>query len=309
MSDNRVLRKQKDLVDLALGITTGFSAAALAKTANAPLARVVTLLQTQDANPRIKSVNHAAGDIARYTGIINVLTRVTKEQGTLAHWRGNLPSILSYVPSTFSKFVLKDSVKSLFPKFNMKTQFWPWFGVNMASGAASGAISSAVTYPFHFAYVRLSADVGVEGKGPGREFSGLADCLRKTIHRSGFLSIYKGFGVSVLNVIVYRGAYFGFYDSAIGWLKPKNIVFKFMVAQIVVMSAGLASYPFKLVQHRLIMQAGSPEPIYTGALDCATKVARREGARGLFKGAGANIFFGVSGTFMLILYDKMKELM
>ena len=34
MSDNRVLRKQKDLVDLALGITTGFSAAALAKTAN-----------------------------------------------------------------------------------------------------------------------------------------------------------------------------------------------------------------------------------------------------------------------------------
>ena len=106
MSDNRVLRKQKDLVDLALGITTGFSAAALAKTANAPLARVVTLLQTQDANPRIKSVNHSAGDIARYTGIINVLTRVTKEQGTLAHWRGNLPQVLSYVPSTFSKLSL-----------------------------------------------------------------------------------------------------------------------------------------------------------------------------------------------------------
>lgn len=61
---------------------------------------------------------------------------------------------------------------------------------------------------------------------------------------SSLLFLSQGFGISVAGIIVYRGAYFGFYDTAIGMLKPTNIVFKFLIAQAVVAASGIASYPF-----------------------------------------------------------------
>ena len=299
------------VVALCKDYLAGFTAAAVSKTLNAPFNRVVTLLQTQDANPRVSSVNHAIG-IPRYTGIFNVLYRVTKEQGVLAHWRGNLPYVVGWLPTQAFHFAFKDSLKSLFPKYNMKKQFWPWFGCNMASGALVGACSAVITYPFHFAHVRLQADVGVEPTyhhhrvaGPGREFAGMVDVFRKNVGPP----LYTGLGVSILGTVVYRAAYFGFYDSAIGMFKPTNVMFKFFIAQGVVLSAGLASYPFELVQHRLIMQAGATEPIYTGTLDCVRKIVKTEGTSGLFKGAGARIILSWSGAFLLVAYDKIKELL
>jgi solute carrier family 25 (adenine nucleotide translocator) protein 4/5/6/31 len=80
-----------------------------------------------------------------------------------------------------------------------------------------------------FARTRLGADVGKAGE---REFNGLADCIVKTMKTGGAMSLYQGFGISVAGIIVYRGAYFGFYDSAVGVLKPTNVVFKFVIAQV-----------------------------------------------------------------------------
>jgi solute carrier family 25 (mitochondrial adenine nucleotide translocator), member 4/5/6/31 len=174
--------------------------------------RVKLLIQTQDANPRI-----ASGEIPRYTGIVNCFVRVSKEQGTAAFWRGNLANVVRYFPTQAFNFAFKDFFKNIFPKYNMKTQFWPWFGVNMASGGLAGASSLLIVYPLDFARTRLGADVG---KGADREFNGLVDCITKTAKKGGFFSLYQGFGISVAGIIVYRGAYFGFYDSAVGFLKP-----------------------------------------------------------------------------------------
>ena len=59
-------------------------------------------------------------------------------------------------------------------------------------------------------------------------------------------------------IIVYRGAYFGFYDTAKGVLfkdeKNANIIAKWAVAQTVTAAAGICSYPFDTVRRRLMMQ-------------------------------------------------------
>ena len=82
----------------------------------------------------------------------------------------------------------------------------------MASGGLAGAGSLLIVYPLDFARTRLAADVG---SGKDREFTGLVDCLRK-VAKSGPLSLYQGFGVSVQGIIVYRGSYFGLYDTGKG---------------------------------------------------------------------------------------------
>jgi len=288
------------IVAIAKDWLAGGTAAGVSKTIVAPIERVKLLIQTQDANPRI-----ASGEIPRYTGIVNCFVRVSKEQGVGAFWRGNLANVVRYFPTQAFNFAFKDFFKSIFPKYDMKKQFWPWFGCNMAQGGLAGASSLLIVYPLDFARTRLGADVG---KGADREFTGLVDCISKTAKKGGVLSLYQGFGISVAGIIVYRGAYFGFYDSAIGMLKPSNILFKFLIAQAVVAASGIASYPFDTVRRRLMMQAGAKEKLYNGTLDCFAKIAKNEGMGAFFKGAGANILRGAGGAMVLVGYDKIKEL-
>ena len=58
---------------------------------------------------------------------------------------------------------------------------------------------------------------------------------------------------------MYRGAYFGLYDTAKGVVfkdeKNANIIAKWAVAQTVTAAAGICSYPFDTVRRRLMMQA------------------------------------------------------
>merc|ERR1711990_710987 len=203
------------LKDLAAGGVSG----SIAKTATAPIERVKLLIQTQDANPRIVS-----GEIPRYTGILNCFTRVSAEQGVGSFWRGNTANIVRYFPTQAFNFAFKDTIKNLFPSYNPKTEFWPFFGVNMAAGGLAGAGSLLIVYPLVFARTRLAADVG---SNKDREFTGLVDCLTKIASRSGPMALYQGFGVSVQGIIVYRGSYFGLYDTGKGALLTKDSSFIF----------------------------------------------------------------------------------
>jgi len=261
--------------------------------------RVKLLIQTQDANPRI-----ASGEIPRYTGIVNCFTRVAKEQGMGAFWRGNMANVVRYFPTQAFNFAFKDFFKSLFPKYNAKTEFLKFFAANMASGGLAGAASLLIVYPLDFARTRLGADVG---KGADREFNGLVDCLTKTAKRGGMISLYQGFGISVAGIIVYRGAYFGLYDTAVGVLKPSNFLFKFVIAQAVVAASGIASYPFDTVRRRLMMQSGGKVKLYNGTMDCFAKIAKNEGMNAFFKGSGANILRGMGGAMVLVLFEPIKE--
>lgn len=63
-------------------------------------------------------------------------------------------------------------------------------------------------------------------------------------------------------IIVYRGAYFGLYDTAKGVIfqdeKNANFIAKWAVAQTVTAAAGVLSYPFDTVRRRLMMQVHLP---------------------------------------------------
>eukprot|EP00218_Dolichomastix_sp_CCMP3274_P007365 CAMPEP_0170144770 /NCGR_PEP_ID=MMETSP0033_2-20121228/15896_1 /TAXON_ID=195969 /ORGANISM="Dolichomastix tenuilepis, Strain CCMP3274" /LENGTH=328 /DNA_ID=CAMNT_0010381291 /DNA_START=19 /DNA_END=1005 /DNA_ORIENTATION=+ len=284
------------LKDLAAGGVSG----AVAKTATAPIERVKLLIQTQDANPLIIS-----GEVPRYTGIVNCFTRVSAEQGFFSFWRGNVANIVRYFPTQAFNFAFKDTIKDLFPAYNPKTDFWPFFATNMASGGLAGAMSLLIVYPLDFARTRLAADVGA---GDKREFNGLVDCITKTASRNGVMALYQGFGVSVSGIIMYRGSYFGLYDTAKGALltKDSNFLMKFLVAQVATNAAGVASYPFDTVRRRLMMQTGAKTKMYNGTVDAFAKIVKNEGFGALFKGAFSNILRGVGGAIVLVMYDEIK---
>jgi solute carrier family 25 (mitochondrial adenine nucleotide translocator), member 4/5/6/31 len=269
---------------------------------------VKLLIQTQDANPRIRS-----GEIARYTGIGNCFTRVYQEQGFAAFWRGNFTNVIRYFPTQAFNFAFKDTIKAMFPKTNPKEEFGKFFLINMASGGLAGAGSLAIVYPLDYARTRLASDVG-SGK---RDFAGLGDCLRKTASGpKGILGLYNGFGVSVTGIIPYRGVYFGMYDSAREKNPYKNdkgimgLLSKFAIAQVVAIMAGYASYPFDTVRRRLQMQSEKPKEqwMYANTMDCFKKITAEEGAGAFFKGAGANALRTVGSALVLVMCEYTKPL-
>jgi solute carrier family 25 (adenine nucleotide translocator) protein 4/5/6/31 len=293
------------LADFAAGGISG----AVAKTATAPIERVKLIIQTQDANPLIKS-----GEVARYTGIGNCFSRVYSEQGLGAFWRGNFTNVIRYFPTQAFNFAFKDTIKAMFPKYKANENFGMFFLVNLASGGLAGAGSLCIVYPLAYARTRLASDVGSGQKS----FNGLGDCLVKTAKGpSGFMGLYNGFGVSVMGIIPYRGVYFGMFDSLMGinpYRKEKSFVglfSKFAVAQTTAITAGYASYPFDTIRRRLQMQSEKPkeEWIYKGTSDCFAKIVKEEGASALFKGAGANALRTVGSALVLVLYDEIKALM
>ena len=65
------------------------------------------------------------------------------------------PSFLpSFLLQAFN-FAFKDTIKAMFPKYNAKTDFWPFFATNLASGGLAGAGSLLIVYPLDFARTRL----------------------------------------------------------------------------------------------------------------------------------------------------------
>ena len=79
--------------------------------------------------------------------------------------------------------------------------------------------------------------------------------------------MYKGLGVSVLGHFVYRGFYFGLFDTCKP-LVPDNFFAKFFLAQGVTITASLASYPLDTIRVRLQMDAGRAKHNYKGIKDC-----------------------------------------
>eukprot|EP00525_Craspedostauros_australis_P005309 CAMPEP_0198117710 /NCGR_PEP_ID=MMETSP1442-20131203/19033_1 /TAXON_ID= /ORGANISM="Craspedostauros australis, Strain CCMP3328" /LENGTH=325 /DNA_ID=CAMNT_0043775823 /DNA_START=41 /DNA_END=1019 /DNA_ORIENTATION=- len=291
--------------DFMINFLAGGVSGAVAKTTTAPIERVKLLIQTQDANPKIIS-----GEIPRYTGIVDCFTRVAKEQGIGAFWRGNFTNILRYFPTQAFNFAFKDSIKAMFPKADKNKEFGKFFLINVASGGAAGAGSLLIVYPLDYARTRLASDVG-SGK---QQFSGLADCIKKTVQSSGISGLYNGVGVSVMGIIPYRGAYFGLFDTLSGfnpYQKDENGLLragsKFFCAQTAAISAGYFSYPFDTVRRRLQMQSEKPQEewLYKGTIDCFQKIVREEGTGALFKGAGANALRTVGAALVLVLYSEI----
>jgi len=297
------MSKPFDPVSFAKDFLAGGIAAAISKTAVAPIERVKLLLQVQAASKQI------AAD-QQYKGMVDCFVRIPKEQGFTAYWRGNLANVIRYFPTQALNFAFKDKYKQIFlGGVDKKTQFWRFFAGNLASGGAAGATSLCFVYPLDFARTRLGADVG---KGAGqREFNGLGDCLVKIFKADGISGLYRGFAVSVQGIIIYRAAFFGLYDTAKGMTGKTNIFISWMIAQCVTTVSGIISYPFDTVRRRLMMQSGRKggEVMYTGTLDCWRKIAKNEGTGAFFKGAFSNVLRGTGGALVLVMYDEIQVLL
>ena len=136
------------------------------------------------------------------------------------------------------------------------------------------------------------------------------DCAFKIFKADGITGLYRGFGVSVVGIFVYRAFYFGCYDTGrdlllTGDLK-NNILVKFFFAQLVVTSSESLSYPLDTIRRRMMLQSGRAVKEYSSSIDCFQKIVKNEGASAFFKGNFSNIVRSIGSSLVLVMYDEMK---
>ncbi|XP_020095813.1 ADP,ATP carrier protein 1, mitochondrial-like [Ananas comosus] len=295
--------QEKGSSTFLINFLMGGVSAAVSKTAAAPIERVKLLIQNQDE--MIK-----AGRLSEpYKGIGDCFSRTVKDEGFASLWRGNTANVIRYFPTQALNFAFKDYFKRMFNFKKDKDSYWKWFAGNLASGGAAGASSSLLVYSLDYARTRLANDAKASKKGGERQFNGLIDVYRKTLASDGIAGLYRGFNVSMVGVTIYRGLYFGMYDS----LKPvflvgplqDNFFASFLLGWGITIGASLASYPFDTVRRRMMMTSGEAVK-YRSSLDAFQQILKNEGAKSLFKGGGANILRAVAGAGVLAGYDKLQ---
>jgi len=288
-----------------LGFAENFAlsgvAAVTSKTAAAPIERVKLLVQNQDEMIKQGKLTEP------YKGVIDCTLRTLKTEGVLPFWRGNLANCIRYFPTQALNFAFKDKIKALF-KQSKSDPYAVSFAKNIGSGGIAGAMSLCFVYSLDFARTKLANDTKSGAKGGAREYNGLVDVYRKTLKSDGIQGLYRGFVISCVGIVVYRGCYFGFYDS----LKPillgddAGLMASFLLGYGVTVTSGLISYPIDTIRRRMMMTSGQAVK-YKGAIDCTRQILKNEGFMSMMKGAGANILRGVAGAGVLAGFDKFKE--
>ncbi|PYH79971.1 mitochondrial carrier [Aspergillus uvarum CBS 121591] len=301
-ADKSVFGMPGFVVDFMMG---GVSAA-VSKTAAAPIERIKLLIQNQDEMLR-------AGRLDRkYNGIADCFRRTAAAEGVVSLWRGNTANVIRYFPTQALNFAFRDTYKSMFAYKKERDGYTKWMMGNLASGGAAGATSLLFVYSLDYARTRLANDAK-SAKGNGeRQFNGLVDVYKKTLASDGIAGLYRGFGPSVAGIVVYRGLYFGMYDSIkpvvlVGPLEG-NFLASFLLGWTVTTGAGIASYPLDTVRRRMMMTSGEAVK-YKSSADAFRQIVAREGVKSLFKGAGANILRGVAGAGVLSIYDQVQLLL
>jgi solute carrier family 25 (adenine nucleotide translocator) protein 4/5/6/31 len=273
-------------------------AAGVSKTVAAPIERVKLLVQNQDEMIKQGRLDKP------YDGVMDCCKRTLASEGVAPFWRGNLANVLRYFPTQALNFAFKDTIKAAFATPKSAPQ-WQKFATNIASGGFAGSMSLTVVYSLDFARTRLANDA--KGKDGKRQYNGLIDVYKKTLASDGIGGLYRGFVISCVGIFIYRGLYFGLYDS----LKPiivgdsGSAFVSFFLGWSVTIVSGLASYPIDTIRRRMMMTSGGGVK-YNGAIDCGTQILKNEGFMSMMKGAGANVLRGVAGAGVLAGFDVVS---
>ena len=101
-------------------------------------------------------------------------------------------------------------------------------------------------------------------------------------------------GLTLLPLFRFSGLYDSIKPVVLVGALEGNFFASFALGWAVTTGAGLASYPLDTIRRRMMMTSGA-KVHYKSMFDAGSQIIKTEGAKSLFKGAGANILRGVAG--------------
>lgn len=117
-----------------------------------------------------------------YRNGFDAVRTVSRDEGIVALWRGCLPTVSRCVVLNISQLAVYSEAKELVQHGLALEDALP---CHVLSALVSGLASTTASVPLDTAKTRIQ-------QFSGRQYSGMLDCLVKTIHNEGIMSLWKG---------------------------------------------------------------------------------------------------------------------
>lgn len=288
-------------------LLAGGVAGAVSKTCTAPLARLTILFQVQGM--------HSDAATLRKACIWHEASRVVREEGFRAFWKGNLVTIAHRLPYSSISFYAFERYKNLLQLIlgveNRGANISADLFVRLVGGGLAGITAASVTYPLDLVRTRLSAQTNV------MYYRGISHALQTISKEEGFFGLYKGLGATLLGVGPNLAISFSVYDTVRSyWQLQRPEDSTVLVALACGSLSGIASstvtFPLDLVRRRMQLEgAGGRARVYnTGIFGTFGQIVRVEGLRGLYRGILPEYYKVVPSVGIVFMtYEKLKQVL
>eukprot|EP01027_Heterolobosea_sp_BB2_P012186 GEZU01017680.1.p1 GENE.GEZU01017680.1~~GEZU01017680.1.p1 ORF type:complete len:319 (-),score=53.64 GEZU01017680.1:15-971(-) len=191
----------------------------------------------------------------------------------------------------------------------------------------AGCVGATVTMPFDVVKTRLQASNKLQTiKSAQSEvfFTRTFLSLKNIFAREGMHGLFRGLGPNLVGIIPSRSIYFWTYNAtkesiphdALHVSKDNPIIHIAAATSAGVMTATTMN-PLWLVKTRVQLQeyqghgaktaaSQATNGYYTGYIDCARRVYKEEGIRGLYKGVTASYLGIIESSLYFVIYEQMK---
>eukprot|EP01084_Bolivina_argentea_P028695 53290_1 len=282
------------------------TAAVISKTTSAPIERVKLLIQNQNELIKSNRLLHP------YKSAMDCIKQIFINEGIKSFWRGNLTNCIRYFNYQALNFTLKEKIKYKFHEYslisNNHRDLTNILFTHIIIGGMAGLFSGTILYSLDYTRTRLANDILL--KQTNRQFTGIIDVYKQTLKTDGFIGLYRGFFITCANIVLYRGMYFGLYDS-MKIIYPNimnhSYLNRFIVGFIISTTSSIMVYPFDTIRRRMMMTSiGYCK--YNGYIHCVKYIISNEGVRSFYKGCGINMLRGFAGAGTLVGFDWFQSL-
>ncbi|CAL5222933.1 g5368 [Coccomyxa viridis] len=144
----------------------------------------------------------------RYRGIMHATSVIIKEEGIIALWKGWLPSVIGVIPYVGLNFAVYETLKDHVLKYyELNDERELSTLTRLACGGLAGTTGQTVAYPLDVVRRRMQMSgwqgaqaLHAEG-GSAVAYTGMMDCLVRTVKEEGVRALFKGLWPNYIKVV------------------------------------------------------------------------------------------------------------
>ncbi|CAG8972023.1 hypothetical protein HYALB_00008308 [Hymenoscyphus albidus] len=284
----------------------GATGAVIANALVYPLDIVKTRLQVQVKRKETDPAPTGAEPV-HYTSTWHAITSIVDDDGMLGLYNGIHGALIGVASTNFAYFYWYSVVRTVYIA-QMKVKTPPSTAMELALGAAAGAVAQIFTIPVAVVTTRQQTQSKDERKG-------MVDTAKEVIQsEDGWTGLWRGLKASLV-LVVNPAITYGAYQRLREVLFPGKLNLRPMEAFLLgAMSKSLATIATQpLIVAKVGLQS-KPPPSRAGKpfksfLEVMQFIIQNEGLLGLFKGIGPQITKGLLVQGLLMMTKERMELM
>lgn len=177
-----ILHDYRGKTDLASRVSIGAMTGGIAAYISCPMEVCVVRMSNDNALPQAERRN--------YTSVVDTASRIVKEEGVAAFWRGSNPFVTRAMLVGVFQVATLDHFKEMFA--DLLKQRKDSIPNVFCSAMTSGLIYSVATMPLEACKNRMASQKADKATGL-LPYKGILQTLRKVSAEEGFMALYHGF--------------------------------------------------------------------------------------------------------------------